>query len=261
MSERAPLLEIEGLAKSYGGVSAVVDCTLSVPANSLVGLIGPNGAGKSTVINIVSGFTRPDSGRIRFDGREIQGWPAHRVSSVGLMRTFQAVREWPALTVMENMLAAANQQGLDTAWRSLITRPKLRELEETHRVRARELLDQFGLTAMKDEYAGHLSGGQKRLLEFARIVMAKAKMVLLDEPVAGVNPVLQEHILEAVVSLRDSGITCLLVEHNLPFVERACEGNIYVMALGRTIARGAMHDLRTDRNVIDAYLGEAVASA
>jgi ABC-type branched-subunit amino acid transport system ATPase component len=256
-----PLLEVRGLAKSFGGVHAVVDCTLSVAANSVVGLIGPNGAGKSTVIDVISGFREPDAGVIRFDGREIQGWAAHRVSSRGLMRTFQSAREWKALTVMENMLAAARQDGRDALWRALTARRRLAAAEESDRVRARELLERFGLIDLKDEFAGNLSGGQKRLLEFARIVMADARMVLLDEPLAGVNPVLQTNILQAVLGLRQSGIACLLIEHNLTWIERACQDGVYVMALGRTIASGSMEELRANPAVVDAYLGEVAASA
>jgi ABC-type branched-subunit amino acid transport system ATPase component len=255
-----PILDLRGVAKSFGGVHAVVDCSLTVMPNAVVGLIGPNGAGKSTAIDLISGFRPADSGTIIFDGREIQGWPAHRVSGAGLVRTFQAAREWKGLTVMDNMLAAARQDGMDAAWRSFLTRRRLAEVDGSRRAQARELLEHFGLTKLTDEYAGNLSGGQKRLLEFARIIMAGARMVVLDEPLAGVNPVLQGAILDAVRGLRDRNISCLLVEHNLPWVERVCS-DIFVMALGTTIAHGSMAELRADRAVVDAYLGEVAASA
>jgi len=253
-------LEVAHVAKNFGGVRAVVDGWLSVPKGTTVGLIGPNGAGKSTIIEMISGFLAPDSGKILFAGEEIQGKPAHQVAERGLIRTFQTPREWQGLTVMENMLLAADQQGRDAAWRAIFTRRKLRVAEQADRTRARELLERYGLLALRDDFAGSLSGGQKRLLEFARIAMRAPRMVLLDEPCAGVNPVLQRNIEEAIVGLQRDGITVLLVEHNLPFVERACK-DIYVMAQGSTIAEGSLAELRKVPAVIDAYLGEVEASA
>ena len=256
----APLLEVRGLAKSFGGVRAVVDCTLSVKPNTVVGLIGPNGAGKSTAIDLISGFRAPDAGTVIFGGTEIQGWNAHRVAATGLVRTFQTAREWKNLTVMDNMLAAAPQHHMDAMWRAFASRRRLRAFEERNRATARGLLEQFGLTPLTDALAGTLSGGQKRLLEFARIVIAGARMVILDEPLAGVNPVLHVAMLEAVHQLSERNITCLVVEHNLSWIERACD-DVFVMALGSTIGRGSMASLRTNRAVIDAYLGEVAASA
>jgi neutral amino acid transport system ATP-binding protein len=256
----APLLEVRGLAKSFGGVHAVVDCSLTVMPNAIVGLIGPNGAGKSTAIDLISGFRAPDAGTVTFDGREIQGWNAHRVAGTGLMRTFQTAREWKNLTVMDNMLAAAPQQGMDAMWRAFATRRQLRAFDEANRAIARGLLEQFGLTKLTDDFAGTLSGGQKRLLEFARIVISGARMVILDEPLAGVNPVMHPTMLEAVRELSARSITCLVVEHNLSWIERACS-DVFVMALGTTIGQGSMETLRSDRAVIDAYLGEVAESA
>lgn len=254
------LLEVRGLAKSFGGVQAVVDCTMTVPKGRVVGLIGPNGAGKTTAIDLISGFRAPDAGTIRFDGQEIQKWPAHRVSSIGLMRTFQSPREWPGITVIENLIAAAPQGGRDVVWRALLSRRQLANAEDADRSQARSMLEQFGLTPLKNELAGNLSAGQKRLLAFARIAMSGARFVLLDEPLAGVNPVLQQRIFEAIRTLNDNGVTCLLVEHNLPWVERTCD-LIYVMSLGRTIASGTMAELRANPGVVDAYLGEVEVDA
>ncbi|MFI5313482.1 MAG: ABC transporter ATP-binding protein [Candidatus Dormibacteria bacterium] len=259
-SPATPLLEVRGLAKSFGGVEAVVDCSLVVMPNTVVGLIGPNGAGKSTAIDLISGFRPPDAGTVIFDGQEIQGWNAHRVAGVGVVRTFQTAREWKNLTVMDNMLAAAPQQGMDTMWRAFATRRKLAEFNAANRAQARYLLELFGLSKLTDDLAGTLSGGQKRLLEFARIVISGARMVILDEPLAGVNPVLHGAMLEAVHRLGERNITCLVVEHNLSWIERACS-NVFVMALGSTIGQGSMEHLRSDRAVIDAYLGEVAESA
>ena len=261
MAEHASevLLEVRGLTKSFGGVRAVNDLSLSVDAGSVVGLIGPNGAGKSTALDLISGFQKPDAGQVIFDGREIQALPSYRVSRLGLIRTFQSAREWSRLTVMDNMLIAACHHGSDTIWRALFTRRTLSRIEISDRARARELLNRFGLFAMRDEYAGNLSGGQKRLLEFARIAIARPQMVLLDEPLAGVNPVLQDAILEAVNHFKHEHITVLIIEHNLPWVEIACD-RVIAMAYGTRLATGTMQDLRANQAVVDAYLGEVAAN-
>jgi len=255
-----PLLEVSGLSKSYGGVQAVRTLDLTVAEGEPVGLIGANGAGKSTAIELISGFTHPDTGVIKFGGREIQGKTPHAVARAGLIRTFQTPREWRRLTVLDNLLGAAPQDGRDRAWKALAMRPRLRTAEQADLKRARETLRQFGLFALRDEYAGNLSGGQKRLLEFARVAMTSPRMVLLDEPLAGVNPVLQKNILEAIHDLTEAGIAILLIEHNLQFVEATC-ARIVVMALGENIASGPMDELRRNPAVVDAYLGEAQASA
>ncbi|MGH7903838.1 MAG: ABC transporter ATP-binding protein [Candidatus Dormibacteraceae bacterium] len=254
----AVVLDVSGLARSFGGVRAVVNCSFQVREGTVVGLIGPNGAGKSTAIEMISGFLHPHAGKINFDGTEIQGWPAHRVAGRGLIRTFQTPREWGGLTVMDNMLIAAEQKGREKAWRAIFDRRRLGRAEQEDRVRARSLLERFGLIQLRDEVAGALSGGQKRLLEFARIAMRQPRLVLLDEPCAGVNPVLQRNIEEAILGLREEGVTVLLVEHNLAFVDRACN-DIFVMAQGATIAEGTLAQLRQNALVIDAYLGEAAA--
>jgi ABC-type branched-subunit amino acid transport system ATPase component len=251
-----PLLEIEALHKSFGGVHAVKSCSFGVYRGSITGLIGPNGAGKSTLVNLVSGFLKPDSGVIRFGDQHIQGLPMHRVSQLGLMRTFQTPREWPGLTVMENMLLAAPPRGRDALWRAYLQPGKLKAAEDKDRIRARELLSDFNLLDLRDELAGNLSGGQKRLLEFARITFATPRMVLLDEPQSGVNPVLAGRMIEAIERLNADGITVLMIEHNLPFVERLCP-RVLVMALGTCIASGSMSELRGDADVLDAYLGQA----
>jgi ABC-type branched-subunit amino acid transport system ATPase component len=249
------LLEVSGVSKSFGGVHAVDDCSFEVATGSITGLIGPNGAGTSTMVNLISGFARPDAGVIRFAGRAIQGRPAHTVSRLGLMRSFQSPREWPGLTVMENMLLAAPPRGRDSLWRAYLTPRYLRRAEQEDRVKARQLLDDFGLNKLRDEYAGNLSGGQKRLLEFARIALAEPRMILLDEPQSGVNPVLGERMIEAIRGFAAAGITVLMVEHNLPFVEQLCP-IVLVMATGTCIARGSLDQLRGNDAVVDAYLGQ-----
>lgn len=254
------LLEVRALSKRFGGVQAVDDCTFVLPGGKVTGLIGPNGAGKSTAIDLITGFKMPDAGVVRFAGREIQGWPPHRVSRLGLIRTFQLPKEWPGLTVMENMLLATPENGRDAIWRALLTAERLRKAEYEDRARARAILEEFGLLALRDELAATLSGGQKRLLEFARIAIARPRMVILDEPMGGVNPVLGARMGDAIASLVATGVTVMIVEHNLPFIERVCD-TVIVMAFGTVIAIGPFSSLRSNRAVIDAYLGEVPAGA
>jgi branched-chain amino acid transport system permease protein len=252
-------LRVSNVVRAFGGVRAVDGASFEVRRGSLTGLIGPNGAGKSTMINLISGFDAPDSGVIEFDGKRIDGKPAHAVARLGLMRSFQTPREWGGLTVMDNMLLSAPVAGRDTVWRGLLTARRLRTAENADRVRARELLDAVGLLRLKDEPAGNLSGGQKRLLEFARLAAATPRLVLLDEPQAGVNPVLRERMADLILAMVAADITVLMVEHNLPFLERLC-GHVIVMALGQTIASGSMAELRANRDVVDAYLGQEHAA-
>jgi len=248
-------LEVTALTKAFGGVKAVNGATLSVRPGSLTGLIGPNGAGKSTMINLISGFESPDSGTIMFGGQSIAGKSAHAISRLGLMRSFQTPREWPGLTVMENMLLSMPIAGRETVWRGLLTPGRLRAAESADRIRARELLGEVGLLKLKDEPAGNLSGGQKRLLEFARLAAAAPRFVLLDEPQAGVNPVLRDRMAELIRNMVNGGATVLMVEHNLAFLEQLCD-HVIVMALGVCIATGSMADLRANQDVVDAYLGQ-----
>jgi branched-chain amino acid transport system permease protein len=252
-------LRVSNVVRAFGGVRAVDGASFEVRRGSLTGLIGPNGAGKSTMINLISGFDAPDAGVIEFDGKRIDGKPAHTVARLGLMRSFQTPREWGGLTVMDNMLLSAPVEGRDAVWRGLLTAGRLRTAENADRVRARELLDAVGLLGLKDEPAGNLSGGQKRLLEFARLAAATPRLVLLDEPQAGVNPVLRERMGDLILAMVEADITVLMVEHNLPFLERLC-GHIIVMALGQTIASGSMAELRANRDVVDAYLGQEHAA-
>jgi branched-chain amino acid transport system permease protein len=253
------ILRVSDVTRAFGGVRAVDGASFEVRRGSLTGLIGPNGAGKSTMINLISGFDTPDSGVIEFEGRRIDGKPAHEVSRLGLMRSFQTAREWPGLTVMDNMLLSTPVEGRDTIWRGLMRARALRAAETADRVRARELLDAVGLLRLKDELAGNLSGGQKRLLEFARLAAASPQFVLLDEPQAGVNPVLGERMGDLILAMVEANVTVLMVEHNLPFLERLCD-HIIVMALGRTIASGSMAELRANPAVVDAYLGQEHAA-
>jgi ABC-type branched-subunit amino acid transport system ATPase component len=248
------LLEIESLTKSFGGVQAVRDCTFTAGEGQVIGLIGPNGAGKSTVVDLVSGFGRPDSGSIRFAGEQLVGKRPDVISRLGLIRTFQTPREWRNLTVMDNVLLGRRRFASESLWRSMTQARRIRRAEEADRVEVRAILQRFGLAELKNERAARLSGGQKRLLEFARIAAAEPRLIILDEPMGGVNPVLGAQISEAVGSFAAEGRTVIVVEHNLPFIEKTCD-RVVVMDLGEVIAQGPFSALRDTPRVVDAYLG------
>ncbi len=250
----AALLEIEGLTKSFGGIHAVRQCTFSVPEGQVVGLIGPNGAGKSTVVDLVSGFGRPDSGSVRFGGVQLIGKRPDIISRLGLIRTFQTPREWRNLTVMDNLLLAQRRFANESLWRSMTRARRIRRAEEADRAEIRIILERFQLAELRNELAVRLSGGQKRLLEFARIAAAGPRLIILDEPMGGVNPVLGARIGDAVGHFAAEGAAVIVVEHNLPFIERTCD-QVVVMDLGEVIAQGPFAGLRDNPRVVDAYLG------
>lgn len=248
------ILIVSGLVKHFGGIHAVDGCDFRIPAGSLVGLIGPNGAGKSTVLELVCGSYKPDQGTIVFAGEEIQGLKPNQVFDRGIARCFQIAREWPQLTVLENLLIASPVGGRDTISFGLFHRRQARALEREQRERALEILEKYRLYTVRNDFAFTLSGGQKRLLEFARIAMAGPRLALLDEPMAGVNPVLQAEIERGIGELMAAGATVLLIEHNLGFVERLCH-QVIIMAQGKVLADGLMKDLRDNEQVQEAYLG------
>ena len=250
-------LEVAGLSKHFGGLSAVDGCSFTALKGKVTGLIGPNGAGKSTVIDLISGFKLPDSGTVTFDGKRIEGRQPHQISRLGLIRTFQTPREWPKLSVLENVLMARWDEERESVWRAVVgLGGRQRKAVNDEVVRARELLAEFGLIDLRNELAGNLSGGQKRLLEFARIRMANPQLVILDEPMGGVNPVLGERMAQAIEAFVAAGTSVIIVEHNLPFIERVTD-HVVVMAQGGVIAEGAFSELRKHEGVIDAYLGDA----
>jgi branched-chain amino acid transport system ATP-binding protein len=253
-----PALEVRALTKHFGGVYAVEQCSFEAPRGQVTGLIGPNGAGKSTAIDLISGFKLADSGTVLFNGKALEGLPPHIISRLGLIRTFQAPREWAGLTVLENVVMANWDAGREGFLRGLIGLGRTqRGRTADELVRAREILDEFGLAQLRNERAGNLSGGQKRLVEFARIRMAQPQLVILDEPMGGVNPVLGERMALAIEAFIASGTSVIVVEHNLPFIERVTQ-HVIVMAQGTVIAEGPFESLRSNQDVIDAYLGELV---
>jgi len=249
------MLRVERVYKRFGGVTAVRNCSLDVEAGSITGLIGPNGAGKTTLFNIIAGRYKPDSGRVFFKDEAIDGLLPHQIFQRRLYRTFQITREFSQMTVLENlMIMPAGQLG-ETIWNIWLRPGAVRSQENEIKQRALAVLDFVELTDLKDTYAGSLSGGQKKLLEIARSLMAEPEMVLLDEPGAGVNPTLMKKLVDNIRRLRDErGITFLLIEHNMDLIMELCNP-IIVMSEGTKLAQGPPEAIRGNEKVLEAYLG------
>ncbi len=252
-SERSPLLEARRVRRSFGGLCAVDVEHFTVQEHSIVALIGPNGAGKTTFFNVLTGFERADSGTWTFQGRDLTGKPAYRIARAGMVRTFQIPRALSRMTVLDNMkLASVHQRG-ERIFPALV-RPLWRRQEDAAQGRALELLDWVGLSDKRDDYAGTLSGGQRKLLELGRALMTEPRLVMLDEPTAGVNPALIDQLLERIKGLRDLGLTVLFVEHDMDVVTSISD-RVVCMAEGSVIAEGTPREVVANAMVIDAYLG------
>jgi len=247
------MLSVVDLHKDFGGLHAVDGATFEVETGAITGLIGPNGAGKSTALALIAGALKPTSGSVVFRGNDITTTPSHQRARQGLVRTFQLSGEFPRLTVLENLLVTAPNQRGDSLARVVLGKWTWKAQETRLLAQARELLGRFELADKEDEYAGNLSGGQKRLLQIARGLMAQPALLLLDEPMAGVNPTLSRRLEQHLLELRAEGLTILMVEHELGVVERLCDHTI-VMAQGRVLAQGTMMELRRNQEVLDAYL-------
>ncbi len=247
------ILVVHEATRRFGGLTAVDVTDLSIERGRITALIGPNGAGKTTLFNVLTGFDRGGEGSWTLDGEQLHGRPAHRVAQAGMVRTFQLTKALRRLTVMENMLLGATGQsgerflGALTPWR-------WRSQERANTARAEELLERFNMAHMRDEYAGAMSGGQRKLLEMARALMVEPQLLMLDEPMAGVNPALTQSLLQHVVALRDEGRTVVFVEHDMDVVNTISD-RVVVMAQGEIIADGEPAEIGRNQQVIDAYLG------
>ena len=256
----APILEVREIVRTFGGIRAVDNASFDVAAGSITALIGPNGAGKSTLFNVVTGFVSAESGTVRFEGRRIDHAPPHRIAQRGLVRTFQVPRALTRMSVLDNMLLAAPRHPGERLNGLVLRHGLARSRELEARERATELLGLFRLDQHAGDYAGSLSGGERKLLDFARVLMAEPRLVLLDEPMAGVNPALGRQLVAHVLRLRtDVGMTFLFVEHDLDIVMEASD-TVIVMNEGHVIASGTPAEVRGDQRVVDAYLGTARAS-
>ena len=248
------LLEVDGLARSFYGVTALSRVDLTVDRGTITGLIGPNGAGKTTLFNCVSGLIPPDAGRVVFDGDDITGLGPDRVTRRGLVRTFQIARGFPRLSVLENLVLYGAHQPGERLMPAIARPSNVRRREDELVARAFSIGRRLNLSRVLNDPAAALSGGQKKLLELGRALMTDPKLIMLDEPIAGVNPTLAGEIGEHLSALRAEGLTFLIIEHHLDVIARLC-APVIVMAEGRAIARGSFADVAADPRVQEAYMG------
>jgi branched-chain amino acid transport system ATP-binding protein len=249
-----PILQVSAVEKAFGGIRAVDRCSLAVLPQSITGLIGPNGAGKSTLFNIIAGLYRPDGGEIWFNGARIDGLPPYEIVRLGLTKTWQIPHELRNLTVLENLVLAAKDNAGEQLLNLFFVPGEVKRDEKRCRARAREVLKLTQLEGLANEHASSLSGGQKKLLELSRALMSDPTLVLLDEPVAGVNPALTGSLMDLIENLRQTGRTFFLIEHDMNVVMNRCDW-VIVMHQGRRIAEGPPETVKADPAVIESYLG------
>lgn len=250
-----PLLSAQKLSKSFGGLKAVNNAQIEVQKGSITGLIGPNGAGKTTLFNLLSNFIAPYHGEVLFDGEPIHLLQPHQIALQGCVRTFQVARVLSRLTVLENMLLATQKQTGENFFQLWLRRGTVQKEERENRDRAYAILESVGLATKAQDYAGGLSGGQRKLLEIARAIMTQPKLILLDEPAAGVNPTLMGQICQHILNWNQEGITFLIIEHNMDVIMSLCH-RVWVMAEGTNLAEGTPSEIQSNAAVLEAYLGD-----
>lgn len=254
------MISVRNIVKRFGGLTAVDDCSLEVEKGSITAVIGPNGAGKTTLFSIIAGFITPDSGNILLDGEDVTALPPHKLFAKGLVRTFQIPHELSKMTVLENLMMVPEGQDGEHLVSALFRPGHVAKQEAEVRARAEHVLEFLEITRLRDELAGNLSGGQKKLLELGRTMMTEPRVVLLDEPGAGVNRTLLGKLTESIERLnKEEGYTFVVIEHDMDLIARLCDP-VIVMAQGRVIARGPMSEIRANQEVLDAYLGGAGVS-
>src|SRR5438477_5572590 len=250
------MLQASGLVKSFGGFQALAGCSLEIARQSITGIIGPNGAGKSTLFNVLGGLMLPEAGDVTFDGRSILRLRPDERARIGVVRTFQISRELGELTVLENMLLAAPHQYGEDLWRCFLMPSRVRDQERAAVAKARARLEQVNLWQLANESAKNLSGGQKKLLEISRALMLEPKIILLDEPTAGVSPLMTEALGRTILGLRNARLTFAIVEHDMDVIAQLCAPT-YVLAEGRTLTCGSFREVASNGEVMNAYLGKA----
>tara|TARA_B100000029_G_scaffold237854_1_gene234914 strand:- start:2929 stop:3720 length:792 start_codon:yes stop_codon:yes gene_type:complete len=249
------LLEINGVTKSFGGLKAVNNCSFNVKQGTITGLIGPNGAGKTTLFNVITGQLLAEEGSIKIDGEEISQLPPYTTFKKGIVRTFQIPRELKRMTVLENLMVIKSNQSGENLFTTWFNPWKVSREENDNLTKAEEILDFLKLSHLADEYAGNLSTGQKKLLEIGRTLMSDPKIILLDEPAAGVNPTLMNNIVDRIIAIsKERKITFLIIEHNMELIMNLCNP-IIVMSYGSKLAEGNAKSIRANNAVVDAYLG------
>ena len=252
------VIDVQNVSKSFGGLKAVNNCSLRVERGSITGLIGPNGAGKSTLFNLVAGNITPDSGKIIFDGHDVTGLPPHKLFHLGMLRTFQIAQEFSTMTALENLMMVPAGQSGESVFNAWFQRGKVLAEEAETRKRAEDVIAILRLGHVKNELAGNLSGGQKKLLELGRVMMAKPRVVLLDEIAAGVNRTLLNDLAAVVERLnREDGLTFFVIEHDMDLIARLCDP-VIVMAAGKVMVQGPMAEIRNNPEVVEAYFGGGV---
>ncbi|MBE9029909.1 ABC transporter ATP-binding protein [filamentous cyanobacterium LEGE 11480] len=249
------LLQAKNLHKSFGGVPAVNNATIDVVEGSITGLIGPNGAGKTTLFNLLSNFITPDTGEVIFNGQAVQTMPSHRIARQGMVRTFQVAKALSRLSVLENLLLATQHQTGENFFNVWLQPGRIRKEERLAKAHAMEILDSIGLVEKAHDYAGGLSGGQRKLLEIGRALMMQPKLILLDEPAAGVNPTLINQICDYIQTWNKEGVTFLVIEHNMDVIMSLCD-RVWVLAEGANLAVGTPEEVQTNAQVLEAYLGQ-----